>query len=516
MRSIFSSYGQRLKYYCESYPKEYFSEAKFVSESRLELKEGDDIWTLTILSPKRIAISNQITSGTYNSAKEYDVVYSEDNDDWRASETFINVREGCKYFRAPKAQEAVSGEHVYVLASRANLRESPTPSAQVLRQVGIATRFEVIRPFFPWLEVSDPETGYGGYIHESLVSTEKPTVELALKKLEQSAPGERLQWAERAAAMAPTNTDILALLGDELDRTGELKRANKIRQEILRISGEANNPESWKAVFAYKGSGVETLTYYKDGAFFDPDLSEENYRNNLEFFHRKGNEYHLFSDRGISAELKVSRDAPSSRLAEYGNCLLDTSASTQTISGNPEKDSTSRIAANFIPDSKRPPYQQEQDDTLIRDISGLLKNKFEAQLSSMALDHLTLQELQALKESQEIVSIGHADLDADNSQDYLVVVNYNLANTQREVGYSALYLLSNPKGNWEVDFTDFWGGGGDAVSRTAAYIGHIDIDGDGIQELFLSREHYEGTSTTMLKKVNGLWQTTGIGSYTGC
>ncbi|WP_157038340.1 hypothetical protein, partial [Photobacterium ganghwense] len=73
MRTIYSSYGQRLKYYCESYPKQFFSieGASFVSDSRLELVSGEDVWFFTISEPNIISVGNHITSGTYNSVSTY-------------------------------------------------------------------------------------------------------------------------------------------------------------------------------------------------------------------------------------------------------------------------------------------------------------------------------------------------------------------------------------------------------------------------------------------------------------
>lgn len=98
MRTIFSSYGQRLKYYCESYPRNYFLKAYHVSEDRLELESGDDVWVFTIEGPNKIYISNQITSGTYNAGARYVIYYDQENNDWRSRETYINIPKDCKKY----------------------------------------------------------------------------------------------------------------------------------------------------------------------------------------------------------------------------------------------------------------------------------------------------------------------------------------------------------------------------------------------------------------------------------
>lgn len=97
MRSIFSSFGQRLKYYCQSYPKDFFMVTN-ISENKLELEADDDVWEFTIEEPNIIYINNTITSGTYNSSVRYEIYYVEKNNDWRSRETFIDISEDCKQY----------------------------------------------------------------------------------------------------------------------------------------------------------------------------------------------------------------------------------------------------------------------------------------------------------------------------------------------------------------------------------------------------------------------------------
>lgn len=97
MRTIYSSYGQRLKYYCESYPKQFFSieGASFVSDSRLELVSGEDVWVFTISEPNIISVGNHITSGTYNSVSTYALYFDRKAQDWKAKETYIDIPKDC-------------------------------------------------------------------------------------------------------------------------------------------------------------------------------------------------------------------------------------------------------------------------------------------------------------------------------------------------------------------------------------------------------------------------------------
>ncbi|VAW71121.1 hypothetical protein MNBD_GAMMA10-1644 [hydrothermal vent metagenome] len=107
MRTIYSSYGQRLKYYCESYPKEYFSKEniKHIKGKKLELISGDDIWVFTIKGPNQLVLSNKISDASYNTLDEYTVYYDKDNNDWRANKILLKKSEDCVKYVKGKVSE---------------------------------------------------------------------------------------------------------------------------------------------------------------------------------------------------------------------------------------------------------------------------------------------------------------------------------------------------------------------------------------------------------------------------
>lgn len=104
MRSIKSSYSQRLKYYCQSYLSEYFT-TQFITEkttSQITLDNNDDVWTISIIGKNRISVANRIKNGTYNTIAEYDVVFKDESSDWQAKEPFIGIPTECVNFRPEK------------------------------------------------------------------------------------------------------------------------------------------------------------------------------------------------------------------------------------------------------------------------------------------------------------------------------------------------------------------------------------------------------------------------------
>ncbi len=95
MRSIYSSYDQRLKYYCESYPKDFFKSPKFVSINQVEFVDGDDIWIISIQPNNKIKVTNKITSGTYSTTSVHRLYFDKHSNEWRSLETFIGIPKKC-------------------------------------------------------------------------------------------------------------------------------------------------------------------------------------------------------------------------------------------------------------------------------------------------------------------------------------------------------------------------------------------------------------------------------------
>ena len=82
MRSTLSSMGPQLKFWCGSYPSEFF-EIKEKKDKRVVLVRNEDhFWDVTILDDNKVAISNYITSGTYNTDDVAQLIYISDKDEW--------------------------------------------------------------------------------------------------------------------------------------------------------------------------------------------------------------------------------------------------------------------------------------------------------------------------------------------------------------------------------------------------------------------------------------------------
>ncbi|WP_375172419.1 lysozyme inhibitor LprI family protein [Marinobacter sp.] len=113
MRTIFSSYGPRLKYYCDTYPVEYFSIINYVSETELDLYDGSDYWSVRFEEGNRIILYNRIRDASYRSQKSYQLVYFESLDEWRADETRNERLDDCEPFELERQVSFGNGHYKF-------------------------------------------------------------------------------------------------------------------------------------------------------------------------------------------------------------------------------------------------------------------------------------------------------------------------------------------------------------------------------------------------------------------
>jgi len=82
MRSTLSSMGPQLRYWCGSYPYEFF-EIKEKMDKRLVLvRDEDQFWDVTILDNNKVVIYDRITNGTYSLEDEAQLIYMSEKDEW--------------------------------------------------------------------------------------------------------------------------------------------------------------------------------------------------------------------------------------------------------------------------------------------------------------------------------------------------------------------------------------------------------------------------------------------------
>ena len=82
MRSTLSSMGPQLRYWCGSYPSEFFKIKEKMDDRLILVRNENHFWDITILDNNKVAIYNQITSGTYKTEDVTQLIYMSDKDEW--------------------------------------------------------------------------------------------------------------------------------------------------------------------------------------------------------------------------------------------------------------------------------------------------------------------------------------------------------------------------------------------------------------------------------------------------
>lgn len=97
MRTIFSSHGQMLKYYCQTYPFEYFHIEK-QTKNILVLRNGDNYWNIQFESNNTINLTEQVVGYTYLTNQTYHLTYDSKNDEWKSNQTYLAKDKECEDF----------------------------------------------------------------------------------------------------------------------------------------------------------------------------------------------------------------------------------------------------------------------------------------------------------------------------------------------------------------------------------------------------------------------------------
>lgn len=96
LRTIVSSYSNQVRYYCESYPKDFFrpDQLYMPNSDKIIIYDENRSLSFELISPDQVIIVDKVKD-KYNAQHLYTVYYNEEADDYRADTFFIKVRENC-------------------------------------------------------------------------------------------------------------------------------------------------------------------------------------------------------------------------------------------------------------------------------------------------------------------------------------------------------------------------------------------------------------------------------------
>jgi len=96
LRTIVSSYSNKLKYYCASYPKDFFTKDQLYmpNTDKIVIYDLNNTLSFEIVSKNQVIVTDQVND-SYDAQHLYQIYYNEEHDDYRADLFYIKQRESC-------------------------------------------------------------------------------------------------------------------------------------------------------------------------------------------------------------------------------------------------------------------------------------------------------------------------------------------------------------------------------------------------------------------------------------
>ncbi|MDF1882011.1 hypothetical protein JHD50_11995 [Sulfurimonas sp. MAG313] len=103
LRTIVSSYGNILKYACESYPKDFFTSDQLYmpNTSTIVIYDLNRTLTFEITSLSQVIVKDQMND-SYEAEHLYTIYYNEEHNDYRTDLFFIKKKKNCLYLGRKK------------------------------------------------------------------------------------------------------------------------------------------------------------------------------------------------------------------------------------------------------------------------------------------------------------------------------------------------------------------------------------------------------------------------------
>jgi len=108
LRTIVSSYSNHLKYYCASYPKDFFRKDQLYmpSTDKIVIYDLNRTLSFELVSKNQVIVTDQVND-SYNAQHLYTIYHNEENDDYRSDMFYIQSHPNCRPL-VLKADENVS------------------------------------------------------------------------------------------------------------------------------------------------------------------------------------------------------------------------------------------------------------------------------------------------------------------------------------------------------------------------------------------------------------------------
>ena len=408
--------------------------------------------------------------------------------------------------------EAVAGDTMYTQGDVVNLRKEPNAKSQIVEKLYIGTSLTINIRKGDWFWVDVNKGLSSGWIKSDLLGNSYPKLTDLLSNYRTTAVdrvNEKCMWLGRASALDPLNVEVLGLLHDCKIKEGDELSAKNIKDKIEYIL----NPDKYqdnnenKIVFLYSYNSIVPLTVLNGGLMTKPYESDETRNQFVNKFAKLGRRYNLLSNHGLPiSTVQVARE-PLVYFKKYEECdsPLEIKVKTSDIS-------TSKINVGFVTNFEVATKPQEYPKSISMELVQLINNESEnvikkkkvgwdkelpVDISAFDLDHDDVPELMSVKQY-----LHNINSESESNAGFFVVMLWKLNSDQSyEPVYTVTEGTSEKYAYLYVDSYEF--------------VGVIDIDGDGVDELITSIGVYEGSGYEIHTFKRGAWAKINLLLYYG-
>jgi len=112
LRTVNSRYSNGLRYYCASYPKDYFrpDQLYMPNTDKIIMENNETLLSFEFITNSQIVMEEEEKDGSYKSRMLHTIYYNEEFDDYRASTRYTKKHEKCVPYVIPEDVNSTAKE----------------------------------------------------------------------------------------------------------------------------------------------------------------------------------------------------------------------------------------------------------------------------------------------------------------------------------------------------------------------------------------------------------------------
>lgn len=338
-----------------------------------------------------------------------------------------------------------------------------------------------------------------GWVARNLLAGKQPRLADIIAEYDKTPADqitERRRWAERAVALNPLSAQARERLIDVLEKLNDTKAIEAAKRSFDSYSASQPRATGAKLIFFFDGRYLEPIAELKEGELaFRAFEQSANYE-----FRSRGHFYNLYSD-GRKIGTVVTEAEFDCRVQRCPQQTIARSVVTDTAT-----DVVSGLATNFaLSNADRFPRKaskneeaalQKMGTALVRSskLSAKAKKTFLASIQQS--NSSPVLAIGALGRDGRVILIGNWTIGSMNDAHYGDVDDV----------YESILIIAEQQKDGTFRLAS---GSGSIAESGCSYANHVDVDGDGIDEILLGCNQLEGQySYAFAKRVEGKWRIT--------